>query len=111
MAYSRRTPPIKLVIGFVGFNILLSTLEKAINTLAEKNKRLGSAKRLKEKLLRYSVPKEDEVEIGLFPSEAGELIELLLVVDKEKVWTIDYYSVLVRVHNALKNDAKRKESG
>ena len=91
MAYPKRTPPVKLVIS-----------KEQYNSLVE---RVMIDEQLKGKLLRYSVPKEDNsilnVEIGLFPDEAASLIKLLITSPLSEEVTIDYYSVLVKVHKQL----------
>lgn len=78
-----KKPSVKFIVNKGNFNKLMSILtfqEENIVTEHWKQK----ASKLKELLLRYSIPQKDEegeisiIDIGLFQKEAAELIVLLL---------------------------------
>lgn len=110
MAYQRRTPPIKIKIGIEKFNSLIEyivSLEKSgIEDISY------VAKKLKEKLLRYSIPITNEdgttdIEIRFFPKEAGEIIILLLNEIDNIIPQNDYYNVLLDVREKIKQSTMK----
>lgn len=107
MSYQSRTPSSKLTLDKDGFNQLISILEKNINSKIEDNNFSQNALKLKEKLLKYSVPrvnenKEEYIDVRFFPSEASEMIwQLLIHIPKINSET-DYYMSLIE--NRKKGD-------
>jgi len=102
MAYSKRTPPIKVIIAIELFNILLEVL--SIKEKLVDYEMIESTKRLKEKLLRYSRPfKEngtEKIEVQFFINEANEIIYHLLSSLTNIEAKFNYYEVLLKVRRA-----------
>lgn len=78
-----KKPSVKFIVNKGNFNKLMSILTfQEENIVTEHWKQRAS--KLKELLLRYSIPQKDEegeisiIDIGLFQKEAAELIVLLL---------------------------------
>lgn len=78
-----KKPSVKFIVNKGNFNKLMSILTfQEENIVTEHWKQRAS--KLKELLLRYSIPQKDEegeisiIDIGLFQKEAAELIILLL---------------------------------
>lgn len=105
MAHQSRIPSVKLTLDKDLFNQLINILD--YNSKLDINEENFSiiANRLKEKLLKYSVPRiNDEniefVDVRFFPSEASDMIwQLLLRAEKHEV-TSDYYSMLIVNHDS-----------
>lgn len=102
MPYSKRTPPVKVDVSIELYNVLLEVLNK--NEKYSDPEIFESAKKLKEKLLRYSIPFIDKgtskVQVPLFINEASEMIYHLLISSSDLEKTIDYYQVLLKVREA-----------
>ena len=107
MVYSKRIPPIKLVLTVKEYNYLIGILnrnimdsnDEAIKTLAELSK---------EKLLKYSIPKNTdgnkiEIETRLYINEASDLISQLLAYLDGKLKEINYYQVLLKIRESTGN--------
>ncbi len=79
MPFISKSPSIKLIISKDLYNNLINSLELALNIEILSRK----ADNLKSKMLAFSMPKyvndKEYVDIRLFPSEAGELINILLI--------------------------------
>ena len=69
MSWQDRTPAIKLTIDKSLFNKLISILDFNIKLELEDENFSEIAKKLKEKLMTYSVPRKDENEIEFLPSD------------------------------------------
>ena len=59
------------------------------------------AEKLKNKLLKYSVPRKNEenidfVDVRFFPNEAGNMIEQLLLRIDKKEMKEDFFSLLIK---------------
>lgn len=109
MPMSKKTPSIKVSTSVHEFNNLIRTLDLYTNSEIENVK--NSAIKLKDKLLRYSVPNLHdeivEVEIRFFPSEADEII-YLLVKNNSNESTLDeinYYELLLQKREEIKKIA------
>ena len=102
MAHTKRTPPIKVIVSVGLYNTLIEILSK--NEIYDELEICDSAKRLKEKLLRYSIPFKDngkeKVEVQFFVNEADDIIYHLLLNLKEVETSLDYYSVLLKIREA-----------
>ena len=109
MAWENKVPSVKLVLGRNLFNKLLGILEFNENLKIEDENFSGIAKKLKDKILTYSVPKEKDeegveyVDIRFFTKEASDMIWQLLSTTDRVNENIDYYSIL------LKNKEEQKE--
>lgn len=108
MAFQSKTPPIKLIIDNNFYNLMLEILTR--NEKVENLSVGEKSKKLKEKLLKYSIPFESEKEesltkVGFFNSEATEMIQQLLVylaLNEKLEITTNYYSVLLKLREENK---------
>lgn len=109
MAWENRTPSVKLILGRNLFNKLLGILEFNENLKIEDENFSGIAKKLKDKILTYSVPKEKDeegieyVDIRFFTKEASDMIWQLLSTTDRVNEDIDYYSILLKNKEEQKN--------
>ena len=108
MAYTKRIPPIKLMLTIKEYNNLIEVLTQNINN--EKDKTiLELANLTKEKLLKYSVPRHNEennieIDIRLYINEAADIISQLLRYLSSRVKDINYYDVLLKVRETTNNE-------
>lgn len=99
MSYQTKTPPIRFALTVEQFNKILGTLY--VNEIVEvsTNGFSSKAKKLKEKLLKYSVPLIEDgnngVQVGFFASEVQDIILQLLVRITPFNNDIDFYSMLL----------------
>ena len=113
MAYSKRIPPIKVKLNVNEFNKLVEILNNMIDFEDEKISQKSS--KIKDKLLRYSVPiKEDDgtemVDMRFYNNEITDLFYILFY-GVEDIITIEtnYYDVLIRVREKLKEEKFNNE--
>lgn len=109
MSYQKRTPAIKITIGITMFNSLLERLNTESALIKEDDTILNMATKLKEKLLRYSVPRKFDdgiimIDIRFFPNEASFLLERLISTSVLTETSVDYYSVLLKVRESQKEE-------
>lgn len=104
MAYSKRIPPIKLILSIKEYNNLIGILTNNIDS-EENESIIELAKITKEKLLKHSVPKQyddkTEIELRLYINEASDIISQLLLYLKDRMKEIDYYQVLLKVRENI----------
>lgn len=106
MAYQKRIPPIKIIVDTESYNELVELVNGFVeNSMYENIKE--KARKMKDKLLRYSVPhtnedEEIEIDIRFYPNEAEDLINMLLAETKEIEITTNYYEVLLKVREGIK---------
>lgn len=108
MAWQDREPSVKLTMDTSVFNILVDILNFNSQIDLPDTDFADVAKRLKDKLLTYSVPKlndenEEIVDVRFFPREASDMIWQLLIMNKPKDDIEDYYSILKANREARKN--------
>lgn len=113
MAYSKRIPPIKVKLNVNEFNKLVEILNNMIDFEDEKISKKSS--KIKDKLLRYSVPiKEDDgtemVDMRFYNNEITDLFYILFY-GVEDIITIEtnYYDVLIKVREKLKEEKVNNE--
>ncbi len=113
MAYSKRIPPIKVKLNVEDFNKLIETLENMIDCDNEYYSNKSS--KIKDKLLRYSVPINDEneetkVDIRLYNNEIVDLFYILFygIEDMISVET-NYFDVLMQVREKIKEEKMANE--
>lgn len=113
MAYSKRIPPIKIKLNINEFNKLNEILENIINFDNELYSKKSS--KLKEKLLRYSVPIKNEneeikVDIRLYNNEIVDLFYIIFygIEDMISVET-NYFDVLLQVREKIKEEKMASE--
>lgn len=104
MAYSKRIPPIKLVLTVKEYNTLIGVLTSNIsaqNEFVENDVAILT----KEKLLKYSIPRDEEgkveIDLRLYINEVVDIISELLKYVSSKSKEIDYYQVLLKVRESL----------
>lgn len=95
--YPNRVPPIKLVFDTDYYNMIIQVLRNN-EKIGDENIQLKATK-LKEKLLTYSVPREDEnnieVDVRLYNNEASQIIyQLMYFFEKDINVEEDYFSAL-----------------
>ncbi len=112
MPYQRRIPPVKVELTIGKFNYLIEMLTRYLNDENERIKNLST--KLKEKLLRYSIPRETEenetfIDVRFYPNEASEIIYMLIVNAEEIPVDTNYYEVLLKVREAKKEEYQSNE--
>lgn len=112
MTYPKRIPPVKVELTIEKFNYLIEMLTRYEQ---EENERIKSlATKLKDKLLRYSIPRKDEeqetfIDIRFYPNEASEIIYMLIVNIEILPVETNYYEVLLKVREAKKEEYQSNE--
>ncbi len=105
MAYVKRVPPIKLILTKNEYNTLIGVLTKNIDEDTNDNiKELATL--TKEKLLKYSIPHEQEenlteIDIRLYLNEAADIISQLLSNISKTLKEVDYYQVLLKARENM----------
>lgn len=99
MPYSTRKPSVQLTIDTDFFNKLVSILNFNNATNIDDENFSAVAEKLKNKLLRYSVPRINDdgkefVDVRFFPNEAGDIIWQLLAWGNDIEIQEDYFSIL-----------------
>lgn len=106
MAWQEREPSVKMKLSKDIFNNLVDILNSNSQLEINESDFTEKAKRLKEKLLTYSIPKVEEngeyIDVRFFPQESSDMIWQLLINNKPSNEICDYYSIL------LKNREERK---
>lgn len=113
MAYSKRIPPIKIKLKVNEFNKLVEVLN---NMIDYENERIAQkSSKMKDKLLRYSVPITEEdgteiVDMRFYNNEITDLFYILFygIEDMISIET-NYFDVLVRVREKIKEDKSNNE--
>ena len=113
MAYSKRIPPIKIKLKVDEFNKLVEVLN---NMNDYENERIAQkSSKMKDKLLRYSVPITEEdgtemVDMRFYNNEITDLFYILFygIEDMISIET-NYFDVLVRVREKIKEDKSNNE--
>ena len=113
MAYSKRIPPIKIKLNIDEFNKLVEVLN---NMIDYENERIAQkSSKMKDKLLRYSVPITEEdgtemVDMRFYNNEITDLFYVLFY-GIENMISIEtnYYDVLVRVREKIKENKTTNE--
>lgn len=113
MAYSKRIPPIKIKLNVDEFNKLVEVLN---NMIDYENERIAQkSSKMKDKLLRYSVPITEEdgtemVDMRFYNNEITDLFYVLFY-GIENMISIEtnYYDVLVRVREKIKENKTANE--
>ena len=104
MAYQTRKPPIRIVVNIEQFNKLVELVNRYSKVDDERTSKY--AEKMKEKLLRYSVPHTEEdgtetIDIRFFNNEAQDVIYYLMNSLEINVET-NYYEVLLKVRKQNK---------
>ena len=103
MAYRKRIPPIAVELTTTKYNLLMGYL----SSINDEEQRV-TAEKLKEKLLKYSIPCITESDtfilVRFFNQEIVQLINLLINKINTEESSINYYEIL------LENRNKKEES-
>lgn len=107
--FASKTPPVKVVVDKQYFNMLIQVLTK-IEKIEEDERELDRVKKLKEKILTYSIPREENgmtlIDMRFFVNEASTLINKLMFLFEENIEIeADYFEVLQKVR-AAKNQTE-----
>jgi len=107
MPYQKRIPPVKVELNIDRFNYLVEILTRYSNDDNEKIKETST--KLKEKLLRYSIPRTTEnqetfIDCRFYPNEASEIIYMLVVNTEDIQVETNYYEVLLKVREAKQEE-------
>ena len=94
MSFEAKTPSCKGQLSKESFNRLIALIAKADN-IEDKELR-EKLLEIKGKLLKYSNPKDDNVDYGLYPSQVGDVIRILVENAVPMTINEDYYGILVR---------------
>ena len=113
MAYSKRIPPIKIKLNVDEFNKLVEVLN---NMIDYENERIAQkSSKMKDKLLRYSVPITEEdgtemVDMRFYNNGITDWFYVLFY-GIENMISIEtnYYDVLVRVREKIKENKTTNE--
>lgn len=101
MTYNKRIPPLKVELTTNRFNCLIEFLEKI-----EEEEKKETAIKLKEKLLKYSIPVMTEsdtlVAIRFFNQEIIQLSYLLIDNAINNDWNTNYYEILIENRKRVK---------
>ncbi len=113
MAYSKRIPPVKIKLSNIDFNKFIEIL--TIQAESEDENISKKSIKLKDKLLRYSVPiktEEDEilVDIRCYQNEIVDMFYIIFDGLKEDVdYETDYFEVLLKVRESIKQQNQENE--
>ena len=93
MTFQNKRPPIKIKLSVKKFNLLVGILK--YNEQKNTNDDNNISKKLREKLLQYSIPFKDEnnkelIEVGLFISEVASIINELLIYNIDDAIDVNY---------------------
>lgn len=106
MAFQKRIPPIKIKLNVDEFNKLIEILSNMTN---EKDENISNkSSKLKDKLLRYTVPitENDEntvLDIRFYNNEITDLFYILFYRIKDMISVeTDYFDVLIKVREKIK---------
>ena len=100
MAYSTKVPSLKVKTSIDSFNKLVEIL----NIQAENSDENISKKsiKLKEKLLKYSVPEENFIDIRFYQNEVLDLFHILFDKVKDTIsYETNYYEILLEARSQL----------
>jgi len=111
MAFQKKTPPIKIRLNINDFNKLVEVI--SIQSENENEDIKNNSVRLKDKLLRYSIPFTNDdsviIEIRFYTREIAEMFYVLFNGIEDVEVKTNYYDVLVKVRENIKNKKQDKE--
>ena len=107
MPYQKRIPPVKVELSIEKFNLLVEMLTRYTQMSDERVAQLAT--KMKDKLLRYSIPRTEEgqdtkVDIRFYPNEASEIIYMLIYNVDDLDISANYFEVLQKVREAKKQE-------
>lgn len=107
MAYSSKIPSLKVKTSIDSFNKLVEVLSIQSNCIDENI--VKKSIKLKEKLLKYSIPKneneEEFVDIRFYQNELLDLFHILFDAVKDDIsYETNYFNILLESRNKFKNN-------
>lgn len=107
MSYQKRIPPVRVELSIEKFNLLLEMLTRYTQMSDEKVVQLAT--KLKDKLLKYSIPRmgeeeEIKVDVRFYPNEASEILYMLIYNVEDLEITTNYFEVLQKVRESKKEE-------
>jgi len=93
MAFEQKQPSIRATLTIEEYNKLIKLLTEIENITVDEIKEKGLD--IKNKLLRYSNPKDGKVQTRFYPSQVEIILYFLLANSKQVEVTEDYYKLLV----------------
>ncbi len=103
MTFVNKRPPVTLKLSVKEYNLLITILKS--NELINNEVVVESAKKLEDKLLKYSVPhidnntNEEYINIGFYSKEATDMMTQFLIFNNKEIIDLDYYKVLLELRN------------
>ena len=113
MAYSKRIPPIKIKLSIDEFNKVVEVLN--IQSENKDENLANKSSKLKDKMLRYSVPITNEnedtvVDIRFYQNEILDIFYIIFDGIKEDISVeTDYFNVLIKVREKIKQEKMTNE--
>lgn len=109
MAYSSKIPSLKVKTSIDSFNKLVEVLSIQSNCIDENI--VKKSMKLKDKLLKYSIPKneneEEFVDIRFYQNELLDLFHILFDSMKDDIeYETNYYNLLLESRDKFKNNNK-----
>ena len=107
MPYQKRIPPVKVELSIEKFNLLVEMLTRYTQMSNERVAQLAT--KMKDKLLRYSIPRTEEeqetkVDIRFYPNEPAEIIYMLIYNVEDLQISTNYFEALQKVREAKKQE-------
>ena len=93
MSFDKKTPSCRVKLSIESYNRLIELLTKVDGINNDEIKERGLD--IKEKLLRYSEPKDGDVNCGFYPSQIKDVLNILLHNARPVVISNDYYRTLL----------------
>lgn len=111
MTYQKRIPPIKIRLNVDDFNKLVEIVNIQTENANEYIATYSS--RIKDKLLRYSIPFTNDgvvvIEIRFYPREIAEMFYILFAGIEDVDVQANYYDVLIKVRENIKKKKQDEE--
>ena len=111
MSFEKKLPPYKLILSIEEYNKLIELLASTENINIEDIKEKGLE--IKDKLLKYSRPKDNTIETRFYPSQLEQILYILLYNSKQVEVSENYYNLLLTNRENYKNNTNDdlKEGG
>lgn len=107
MSYENKTPSVRAKLPIDLYNRLIELLTKVENVDLKDVREKGPE--IKEKLLKYSEPKNGDVDLGLYPSQVYAVLYILLENARPITISNDYYRILLDNRKKYAEWKNRKE--
>lgn len=108
MSFEKKLPSIRATLTIEDYNKLVELLTKTERINIEDIKEKGDT--LKEKILMFSNPSDDKVQMRLYPSQMELILYILLANAKQVEVSEDYYKLLVENKEKYKKEKASEEA-